>query len=366
MALRTEQEYIDADDSLKQVRRIIMAELYNEDPLEDPDTYAQINNYNISYFEDPEDPATAYPIVYLDYLGKITKLVVQDQAAYDEKFDADGNPVLVSPAAKANAETLTLASDKALGSATNACAAMATLGNISADLKDAAKAAEEAAGKLLTAVTEAAGVVGEVLSKVETAIGEIGQKIADAATAVAQLIEKGFQELADAISSAMGKVNGIIENAVDGLNKAIGPAAEGIGEAINETIDAVDEAISAASEAVSELFEGIAAGECNVVSQALAAVVAIPAGAAGVIKTALVGATPQGSRMLTAAGEVTNSGIDKELPYADIQYRGKLTRMYYQDADKMQARFGTLGETGGLLGAVGDVVGDIGNELGLT
>ena len=355
MAFRTQEEYedISISGSLKQRRRITAS--------------GNINNFNI-----PSGPE--YPVYYVDYLGKITKMTLDTdtdgdgktaQAAFDKKFPG-GEAALVEPEVAANAETMKVSADKALTNATDACAVMGTLGGLSPDLGALAFNAEKAAGEMLTAVTEVAGVVGEVVSEVATVISEITSIIAEAGTILAQLIAEGLVELAAALEDAISEVNGLVETAFNELNAAIGEAAADVADAIDGAVDTVAEAIAEAGSLVGDLVGAVASGNCKTVSAALAALPVTPPGEAAEVQGQVKNLQPQQSRYLNAAGQVVNFNIDKTKPYADIQYRGKLTRMYFADATAMQARFGTTGTTTELAGDpldIGAALGGVGGAI---
>lgn len=353
MAFRTEEEYDAADASMKQSRKIT--------------SKGDIVMWNI-----PSGPE--YPVYYVDYLGKITKMTLDTdidkdertaQAAFDKKFPG-GEAVLVEPEVTANAETMKVSADKALTNATDACAVMGTLGGLSPDLGALAFNAEKAAGEMLTAVTEVAGVVGEVVSEVATVISEITSIIVEAGTILAQLIAAGLVELAAALEDAISEVNGLVETAFNELNAAIGEAAADVADAIDGAVDTVGAAIAEAGSLVGDLVGAVASGNCKTVSAALAALPVTPPGEAAEVQGQIKNLQPQQTRYLNKEGTVVNFNIDKTKPYADIQYRGKLTRMYFADADKMQARFGTTGTTTQLAGDpldIGSALGGIGGAI---
>ena len=246
--------------------------------------------------------------------------------------------------------SLTEASESALTTATDACASMNTLAFLSDDISDIAAAAEEAASDMLAAVGEVAGVVGEVVSEVATIVNDIVLLAAEAATLITDLIAAGFEALSDLLSQALGGVEGLVNTAISGLNDALGAAAEDIGAAISAAATGVQDAIATAAGLVGDMMQAIESGGCNAVAGVLAALPAAPGGAAGDTAASIQSSVPQQTRMLGSPTErypdglVVNFNINRELPYADIQYRGKLTRMYYEDAQTMSARFGTLGQ----------------------
>lgn len=351
MAFRTQQEYDEASSSQKQVRRITAT--------------GNINNFNIPSVDDQGNPLTVY---YIDYLGKITKMTVDSttdadgrtaQAAFDKKFPG-GEASLVEPEVKANAQTLKVSADKALQNATDACAVMGSLGGLTPDLSSLAFNAEKAAGEMLTAVTEVAGVVAEVVSEVVTVIAEVTSIIAEAGTLLAQLIAAGLVELASALEDAISEISGTTEQAFNELNSAIGEVASDVASAIGDAVTVVGEAIEEAASLVGDLVGAVASGNCKTVSKALAALPVTPPGSAAEVQNQLKNNQPQQTRYLNKEGTVVNFNIDKTKPYADIQYRGKLTRMYYADAQKMQERFGTLGQGNLLAGDPTDIASSLG------
>ena len=349
-----------------------LQEAWNADNYKQRRHYTEkggIGNFNTQSV----DPETGLerPIVYIqDYLGKFTAFRVYDADRFMRRFPPGEQPTLLEDGVETNTQSLQVSSEEALKVANEACAAMSTVGGLSPDISALASDTEKQTGEMLTATTTAAGVVGEVVSTVSTAVEELTALISKAATLLGQLIEQGFSEIATLLSEAIDEATRLIEVAVNGLNSAVGDDAvkedpetgdpTPIGEFITKVVADVGEAVAAASAMTTNLVAAVSTGGCKTVTSALQAVPFNPSGEAGAIKTKLTEAQPQQSRMLKKDNTVTNYNIDKKLPYADIQYRGKLTRMYYQDAETMQKRFGTLGK-GNLI--AGDPL-DIGSALG--
>lgn len=258
--------------------------------------------------------------------------------------------VALDPAVTERTASLTDASESALTTAADACASMNVLGFLSDEISDIAAEAEAAASEMLSAVGEAAGVIGEVVSEVATVVNDIVSLAAEAVTLVTDLIAAGYQALSDLLSEALAGVENLVSTAIGGLNDALGAAADDIGAAISEATAGVQSAIAEAAAVVGDMMQAVESGGCNAIAGVLTALPAVPGGEAGATASSLQALVPQQSRMLRTPTErypdglVVNFNIDRDLPYADIQYRGKLTRMYYQDAQSMSARFGTLGQ----------------------
>lgn len=333
----------------------------------------QIQNFNLPFKNEAGDyidnDGNALPVYYVDsYFGKPTLIVVDSRtdnskgtavAAFERRFPG-GVYKAVDDKVQESSETLSISADQALANATDACAVMGTMGGLSPDLGSLAFNAEKAAGEMLGAVTEVAGVVGEVVSAVGTAVAEITSILAEAATIVAQLLAAGLTELYQALTDAMSEIGGLVETAAGGLNEAIGEAADDIAGAISGAVATVGEAIEEAAGLVGELVGAVASGNCKTVASALAALPVTPPGSAADTVELIKDTQPQQSRMLNADGQVVGFNIDKTLPYADIQYRGKLTRMYFKDATAMQNRFGTTGLSAPIAGDPLDIAGALG------
>lgn len=341
-----------------------------------------IGNFNTQAFD---DEGLERPIVYIqDYLGKFTAFRVYDADRFIRRFPPGEQPTLLEDGVETNTQSLQVSSEEALKVANEACAAMSTVGGLSPDISALASDTEKQTGEMLTATTTAAGVVGEVVSTVSTAVEELTALISKAATLLGQLIEQGFSEIATLLSEAIDEATRLIEVAVNGLNSAVGDDAvkedpetgdpTPIGEFITKVVADVGEAVAAASAMTTNLVAAVSTGGCKTVTSALQAVPFTPSGEAGAIKTKLTEAQPLQSRELrtdtdiqgNARTKVVNFNIDKKLPYADIQYRGVLTRMYYNDAAAMQDRFGTLGKgnlTAGDPLDVGSALGGIGGAI---
>ena len=335
--VRTEQDYLDAAPELRNSvdRRI--------------DASGQINNWNLVY---ENDEYGTFPIAYALHFGKITRFIIDPrkdgdagltktaQQQFDRKF---GSGEIIDPEVSTNATNLSAASDQALQNATDACAIMGTLGGFDSDLQVSAAGAEEAAGDVLSATAEAAGIVAETNSKTITAVSETESLIAEAADLQTQLVNAGFTDLAFSLEIATDEVIDLLETSTNGLNQAVGETKADVGENIKTDVVTSGEAITAAATEIPELISPAKAGGCNTVADVLANLNVGPPGLAGILGAVIQSAVPQQSRMLDRSGKVVNVNIDKTLQYADIQYQGKLTRMYYQDNAKMLERFGTLG-----------------------
>lgn len=315
MALRTEAEFLAAPDALKKTRQITST--------------GTVKNFNID---------TNLPVQYVDHLGKITKMYIESQSAFDKKFPS-GEAALIDSEATANSEKLAASTQKALKNSNDACAAAGSLGGLSATLKDVGKELEEASGAILGAVAEVAGVVNEALSAVGQAVAELTSLIAEAVGLVAALIAAGINELAELIDAAINEATTFVETALNAINEAVGEVAGAIADTVDSAIDAVGEAIGAAASLVSDVVAAVAAGGCKETTGILTSLPVVPAGPAGAIQSKIKGTVPQQSRMLKSDNVIVNFNIDKSLPYRDIKYRGKLTRMYYQDASVMNDRF---------------------------
>jgi len=349
-----------------------LQEAWNADNYKQRRHYTEkgsIGNFNTESV-DP-DTGLERPIVYIqDYLGKFTAFRVYDADRFIKRFPPGEQPTLLEDGVQTNTQSLQLSSEEALKVANDACAAMSTVGGLSPDISALASDTEKQAGEMLTATTTAAGTVGEVVSTVTTSIEDLTALISKAAGLVGDLTNAGFTDLATALSEAIDEATQLIEASVNGLNAAVGDDAvqedpetgelKPIGEVITEAITTVATAVAAASAMTTNLVAAVSTGGCKTVTAALQAVPFTPSGEAGAIQTKLKQAQPVQSRMLKAPnslnpkGQVVNFNIDKKLPYADIQYKGKLTRMYYEDASTMQERFGTLGQ-GNLLAGEPDV-----------
>jgi len=338
--VRTEQDYLDADSGLKNSvdRRI--------------DATGQINNWNLVY---EDDEYGTFSIAYALHFGKITRFIIDPrkdgtiigrtaQSQFDRKFASEE---IIDPEVNTNAANLTEASDQAIQNATDACAIMGTLGGFDSDMQIAAAGAEEKTGEVLATTAETAGVVAETTSKTTAAVSEAESLIAEASDLQTQLVNAGFTDLAFSLEIATDEVVDLLETATNGLNEAVGERKADVGENIKTNVDTSGEAILAAGAAVPELISPAKAGGCNTVADALANLNVGPPGLAGILGAVIQSTIPQQSRMLDRSGKVVNINIDKTLQYADIQYQGKLTRMYYQDNAKMLERFGTLGSNFG-------------------
>lgn len=338
MALRTQQEYDEAPASKKQVRRITAS--------------GQVNNFNIPTEDGDGNPLT---IRYVDYLGKITKMTIDSNtdtdtktaaAQFTRRFEGSSDEI-VDPKVTENTASLSTSSEVALTSATDACAAMGTLGSVAEEIKDPAKEAEEAQTEMLAAVAEAAGTCGEVVSEVTTVIADIDTLITEATDLIPQLEAAGETDLANQLNAAVIAAGNVTETCTNNLNEALGADAPDIGAAVNDAVAQSNAAIAEASATVSSMMEAVKSGGCNAVSNTLSSLpVAPPGELGGSITTKLKELRPEQTRYLNSEGTVVNFNIDKKKPFADIQYRGKLTRMHYADAAQMLERFGTLGAVG--------------------
>lgn len=333
----------------------------------------QIQTFNFPFRNEQgeyiDDEGTPVPVYYIDsYLGKPTRIIVDSRTdtskgtavqAYARRFPG-GEFKAVDDKVQENSATLSVSADQALANATDACAVMGTLGGLSPDLGSLAFNAEKAAGEMLSAVTEVAGVVGEVVSAVSTVIAEVTSILAEAGTILAELLAAGLTELYQALSDVITEVTSLVEVAAGGLNEAIGEVADDIAGDIASAVTTVGAAIEEAGSLVGDLVGAVSSGNCKTVATALAALPVTPPGNAAETVGLIKETQPQQSRMLKTDGSVVGFNIDKKLPYADIQYRGKLTRMYYQDAEAMQKRFGTLGTGNLLAGNPLDIAGALG------
>lgn len=333
----------------------------------------QLQNFNFPFKNEAgefiDNEGAPVPVYYIDsYLGKPTRIIVDSRTdnskgtaaeAYARRFPG-GEFKAVDDKVQESSDTLKLSADQSLANATDACAVMGTLGGLTPDLGALAFNAEKAAGEMLGAVTEVAGVVGEVVSVVATAVAEVTSILAEAGTILAQLLAAGLTELYEALNDAISEVTSLVEVAAGGLNQAIGEAADDIASSIAEAVTTVGAAIEEAGSLVGELVGAVASGNCKTVTAALANLPTLPPGDAADTVELIKETQPQQSRMQKADGSVVGFNIDKKLPYADIQYRGKLTRMYFQDADAMQKRFGTTGLSAPIAGDPLDIAGALG------
>lgn len=355
MAVRTEEEWESAAQSARLLRRITAS--------------GQVNNFNLpdknadgDYVAD--DGVTLLDVRFLDYMGKITKMVIDSTtdtgdktaaAQFTRKFEGETEQV-VDPEVMANTESLGNASETALKQATDACATMNTLAVVSEDIAEPALQAEQASQEMMGKVTEAAAVCGEVVGEVSTVLADIPTLIQEASTLVPQLREAGETQLANALEEAMDTAANITETCSNGLNVALGAEVPDIGSSVETAIGEAETALADASAVVGDMMKAIESGGCNGVAEKLQTLPTpnLP-GEAGSIAQTLKEKQPQQTRMLNVAtdrypdGLVVNFNIDKKLPYADIEYNGKLTRMHYADPATMLRRFGTLGISGGIL-----------------
>ena len=347
MAVRTEQEWIDAPAGQKQTRRITASGQVNN--FKYPDT-----NENGDYVED--DGVTLIDVRYIDYLGKITRMLIdtttnsgdQDAAAqFTRRFEGETEE-LVDPQVQENTASLSGASEAALKSATDACAAMGTLGSVAEEIAEPAEQAEQAATEMLSSVGEAAGICGEVVGEVSTVLSDIGTLISEANTLITQLEEAGETALAAQLQNAIDAAGNVTETCTNGLNVALGAEVPDIGAAVSEAVAQSEAAIAEAAATVGDMMKAVESGGCNAVAGALSSLPVTPPGEAGAVTESLQALRPEQTRYLTSEGQVVNFNIDRTKPYADIQYRGKLTRMHYANAGKMLERFGQLGTLGGL------------------
>jgi len=336
----TEEYYnsISISGTLKQRRRISSS--------------GQISNANI-----PDDSEVGpNNIRYVNYLGKITKMTIDitsdigDKsavAAFNKKFPGS-EPVLIDQEAKDNSDKLSATTQKALKNSNDACASAGSLGGLSDVLSDVGKELEEAAGSILGAVGEVAGVVNEAINAVGEAIAKVTELIAKAAGLIARLIAAGIGALAELIDTIINEASAFVENALNAVNDAVGEVAGAIADTVDAAVDAVGDAIGAAAGLIGDVVAAVAAGGCKETTAILTSLPAVPAGPAGAIQSKIKSNSPRQSRMLASDVDiqgnprvrVVNFNIDKSLPFRDIQYKGVLTRMYYQNAADMNERFG--------------------------
>tara|TARA_B110000503_G_scaffold119155_1_gene180715 strand:+ start:2097 stop:3056 length:960 start_codon:yes stop_codon:yes gene_type:complete len=300
-----------------------------------------IVNFNV----DPE--ATPFKIV--TYLGKETR-ISGEQALLDKRFPDGGEAVYVDDTVAPKAAKLELAVDKTLATATDACAVMGTIGSLAPSIEVAESAAlvETKVNALLTDVIDSSGEAVEKISEMNVQIEDATSKSEQVDALIARLnaIEDSDDTLdpqpytvaREELETALDNyLNGVSES-VNKTNEIFGDEAPDVGEAIAVACDEVSANISTCSSELATMVAVVKTGNCKGVTAAMQNATFIPSGNAGEIQQKIKSDAPAQTRTIQSDGQIVNWNIDKKKPFRDVQYNGKLTRVYASTA-QLDKRF---------------------------
>ena len=282
------------------------------------------------------------PFVLTTYLGKQTR-IHGPQAALDRKFPG-GEAKYVDDTVETKAVKLETACDATMTTATDACAVMGSIGSLAPSIEVAQAAAETEAkiNELLTETMDASGEATEKISDMQVALTDATSKTEEVEALIARLEEIELDDdtpdpqlytvAREELETALDNyINGVSES-VNEMNELFGDEAPDIGQEINDACAVVSENINSCSCELSAMVAVVKTGNCKGITKALQNTKFTPSGQAGEIKEKMKSDAPTQTRTIQSDGQIVNWNIDKKKPFRDLQYNGKLTRVYASNA----------------------------------